>query len=155
MQYEHGALPLTLVDKDATARVDLRAMQEAARRSCSAADSGPHQARATRAANAIRARVFVAGAGPAVTLRARRISTTGIVLEVPGDVVLDVAEGKSAIVHLQVDGPAPRRLLAHVVHRRPAATGVPGGISLRWDVRDRCTRAEVSRVVTADPARPS
>jgi hypothetical protein len=152
--YEPGNVPVVVEDED-TRPVDAEELAVAARRSREVREPhDPTSVAAVRTSPNARPRPFaevqVAGAG-AFKLPVHRISMTGMVLTVPTGFAIDLASDTpvTVVVHLM---PVPEqvtraRLPANVAHLRSPRGTTPGGLSLRWDLRDPGTRRAVEALL--------
>lgn len=95
--------------------------------------------------------LVVAGAGAVVRLPVHRVSPMGVVLTVPAGVPVEIAADTPvvAVVHLmRTDVELMRaRIPAHVAHHRMATGTAPGGLSLRWDLREASARSAVESLL--------
>jgi hypothetical protein len=132
-----------VVDSEETTPVDADTMLQAARRSTMVPDTSTsanvvsRKRMATQAAPdepELKAEVFLAGGKGGVELPVQNASPSGLALMVPAGIDLSLATGVAVTVRLHRSGSdtIDVKLSASVVHVRPAAADVPGGVSMRW-----------------------
>ncbi len=160
--YEPGNVPVVVEDED-TRPVAPAELEEAVRRSREVHE--PHDlipVATVRTSPHARPRPFaevqVAGAG-AFKLPVHRISMTGMILNVPAGFSIDLASDTpvTVVVHLM---PVPEqitraRLPAQVAHLRSPRGSTPGGLSLRWDLRDPGSRRAVEALIAEQSTAPT
>lgn len=153
--YEDGSVPVAVMDED-TRPVDVDQMEIAARRSRDIEDPGAAISLPTprTSANAVQrpfVELVVAGAGTVVSLPVYRVTQMGVVLTIPPGVPIDLEADTpvTAVVHLmRTDEELTRaRVPAHVAHTRTASKDKPGGLSLRWDLREASARSAVEALL--------
>lgn len=156
----------TPVDDDVTIPVDAEEMLAAAKRSAAVPDASEAPARnvvrratvTSGAPQGPHARLQVAGSGASIMLRIYNVSATGAAFEIPEGHELRVQEGVNVMVEVffeRTDSTPSARLLAEVVHMRPARPGRLGGVSIRWDRSRQDNAGDVDRLLERLEVTPS